>query len=233
MVSGGPQRYASDTDPSHRRRVVVTGIGAISAAGPTADDFWTALGDGRVCTSPLTRFDPPRPSAAGQIDSTWSGPAGVPDWLTDRMDRASQFALDAAIQAQTDARIEFNQQNAFVVGAVSGIAHPGDGESWAALGSGLSGASVGLNIAGPVFTVSMGGASGLASVVLATQLIRAGVIRAAIAIGAEAPLRPDVWRAYESAGLLDPGAALDAQRPFDRGRAAAWPRGPRRRPRSA
>ena len=214
MVSGGVYRGGSD-DASERRRVVITGVGAVSAAGLTATDFWSALCAGRVCTAPLTAFDPPRAAAAGQVDASWRGPSGAPAWLLARMDRASQLALDAAIQAQTDARIEFNQQNAFVVGAVSGIAHPGAGDGWSSLGSGLSGASLGLNVAGPVFTVSMGGASGLASVVLATQLIRAGVVRAAIAIGAEAPLRPDVWNAYESSGLLDRSDDLNAQRPFD------------------
>ncbi len=203
--------------------MVITGIGAVTAAGQTAADFWAALCEGRVCASTLRAFTAPRAAAAGQVDESWRGPSGAPDWLLARMDRASQLALDAAIQAQTDARIEFNQQNAFVVGAVSGIAHPGAGAGadtdadagWARLGSGLSGASLGLNIAGPVFTVSMGGASGLAAVVLAAQLIRAGTMRAALAIGAEAPLRPDIWEAYESAGLLDRSADPSAQRPFD------------------
>ncbi len=218
MVSGGPGRGVRTEDSGERRRVVVTGVGAVSAAGLTASDFWSALCEGRVCTSSLSAFEPPRPAAAGQLPESWRGPSGAPEWLLARLDRASQLALDAAIQAQTDARIEFSQQNAFVVGAVTGIAHPGAGEQWAALGSGLSGASLGLDIAGPVFTVSMGGASGLAAIVLATQMIRSGVIRAAIAIGAEAPLRADVWAAYESTGLLDPTSDLRAQRPFDANR---------------
>ncbi len=222
MVSGGVgagvNRGVTADDGGERRRVVVTGVGAVSAAGLTTADFWSALCDGRVCTSKLTAFEAPRAAAAGQVDQSWRGPSGAPAWLLARMDRASQLALDAAIQAQTDARIEFNQQNAFVVGAVTGIAHPSAGDGWAALGSGLSGASMGLNIAGPVFTVSMGGASGLAAVVLATQLIRAGVVRAAVAIGAEAPLRADVWESYESSGLLDRSDDPGAQRPFDANR---------------
>ena len=219
MVSSGAVRGTFDEHAGERRRVVITGVGAVSAAGLTAADYWSALCDGRVCTAPLTAFEAPRPAAAGQIDESWRGPSGAPAWLLGRMDRASQLALDAAIQAQTDARIEFNQQNAFAVGAVTGIGHPGDGDGWAALGSGLSGASVGLNIAGPVFTVAMGGASGLASVALATQLIRSGVIRAAIAVGAEAPLRSEVWNAYEFSGLLDRSDDPNAQRPFDANRA--------------
>jgi len=215
MVSGASHRGLFDEAPGERRRVVITGVGAISAAGGGASDFWSAISEGRVCTSALSTFDAPRAAAAGQVDEAWAGPSGAPDWLLARMNRASQLALDAAIQAQTDARIEFNQQNAFAVGAVTGIGHPAAGDGWAALGSGLSGASVGLNIAGPVFTVSMGGASGLASIVLASQLIRSGVMRAALAIGAEAPLQPEIWNAYESSGLLDPTDDHRGQRPFD------------------
>jgi 3-oxoacyl-(acyl-carrier-protein) synthase len=207
-----------DDETGERRRVVITGVGAVTAAGLTAADYWSALCEGRVCTSPLTAFDAPRAAAAGQVDNSWRGSSGAPAWLLARMDRASQLALDAAIQAQTDARIEFNQQNAFAVGAVTGIGHPAAGNGWAQLGSGLSGASLGLNIAGPVFTVSMGGASGLGAVVLASQMIRSGFVRAAIAIGAEAPLRSDVWNAYERSGLLDRSDDLKAHRPFDANR---------------
>ena len=197
-----------------RRRVVITGVGAVTAAGPTTADFWRALTEATVHTSALNAFDPPRAAAAGQINE-YNGPAGVPNWLLQRMDRASQFALDAGIQAVEDARIEFSQENAFAVGAITGTAHPGAGTGSAALGSGLAGLSVGLNIGGPVFTISAGGASGLAAVVTATQLIRSGMIRAALAIGAEAPLRADVWNQYEVAGLLDPGDDPHAQRPYD------------------
>jgi len=219
MVSGNIGRGVRTEEIGERRRVVVTGLGAVTAAGLQASDFWEALCDGRVCISPLTAFPAPRAAAAGQVSDSWAGPSGAPPWLLSRMDRASQLALDAAIQAQTDARIEFSQENAFVVGAVTGMAHPGGGDGWARLGSGLAGASLGLDVAGPVLTVSAGGASGLAAVVLAAQLIRSGVVRAALAIGAEAPFRAEVWQAYESSGLLDPTDDLRAQRPFDANRA--------------
>ncbi|MCY3567281.1 MAG: beta-ketoacyl synthase N-terminal-like domain-containing protein [Chloroflexi bacterium] len=219
MVSGNIGRGVRTEEIGERRRVVITGLGAVTAAGLRTDDFWAALCEGRVCISRLTAFSAPRAAAAGQVPDSWAGPSGAPPWLLTRMDRASQLALDAAIQAQTDARIEFNQQNAFVVGAVTGIAHPGAGDGWTRLGSGLAGASLGLDVAGPVLTVSTGGASGLAAVVLAAQLIRSGVVRAALAIGAEAPLRSEVWQAYESSGLLDPSDDLRAQRPFDADRA--------------
>ncbi|MDE2892539.1 MAG: beta-ketoacyl synthase N-terminal-like domain-containing protein [Chloroflexota bacterium] len=218
MVSAGAYRGMTEEGQGDPRRVVITGLGAVTAAGSALSDYWSAVCEGRVCVSQLSAFDAHRPAAAGQIPDGWQDVLGAPDWLLARMDRASQLALAAAIQAQTDARIVFNEQNAFAVGAVTGTAHPNAGQGFAALGSGLSGASVGLNIAGPVFTVSMGGASGLASVVLASQTIRSGISRAAIAIGAEAPLRQDVWSAYESAGLLDSSDDPMAHRPFDANR---------------
>ena len=59
------------------KRVVITGVGVVSAAGPTAPDFWTALLDGRRCITPLEGPGIPRPDVAGQgADSV--GPPGVP-----------------------------------------------------------------------------------------------------------------------------------------------------------
>ncbi len=194
------------------RRVVISGIGAVSAAGPTAPDFWQALLDARVAAAPLAGL--PRAAAGGRIGG-YEGPAAAPAALLERMDRASRLALDAAIQAVGDARIQFHRENAFAVAALTGTAHPQGGQGWAALGSGLAGATIGLNIAGPAYTVSAGGASGLAAVVQAAAMIRSGVVRAALAVGAEAALEPPVWEAWERLGLLDPGAEPDAQRPFD------------------
>lgn len=202
----------SQRDDQGPRRVVISGIGAVSAAGPTTPDLWQALLDGCIASTPL--HGAPRPAAGGRIVD-YQGPAGVPMGLLERMDRASQLGLDAAIQAVADARIQFHRENAFAVAAVSGTAHPQGGEGWAALGSGLAGATVGLNIAGPAFTVSAGGASGLAAIAQAAGMIRAGVVRASVALGAEAALEPSVWEVWERLGLLDPGADGGAQRPFD------------------
>ncbi len=195
------------------RRVVVTGLGAITAAGPTAPDFWQALLDARVAVASLDGMS--RPAAAGIIHAH-DGPPGVPQHLLERLNRPSRLALDAAIQAVADARIAFHQENAFAVAAITGTAHPqAGGEGWSALAAGLAGTTIGLNIAGPTFTVSAGGASGLVAVAQAAAMIRSGVVRAALAVGAEAPLSADVWEAWNRTGLLDPGAETDAQRPFD------------------
>lgn len=195
-------------------RVVVTGIGAISAAGPSAPDLWSALLDGRPCATPLERFDPGRPAVAAQVQA-YPGPAGVPPQFARRLSRSAQFALDATIQAIADARITFNAQNAFQVAAVFGTAYA-TGEAGAPLfSSGLAGATTGLNIAGPAHTVGADGASGLIALMQAADSIRHGVVSVALAGGAEAPLTPAVWQAYATAGLLSSQATGGAQRPFD------------------
>ncbi len=196
-------------EASHDRRVVVTGLGAITAAGPSAPDLWAALLDGRTAVTEHPR------GAAGQIGE-YAGPAGVPERFTKLLGRSEQFALDAAVQAVADARITFNAENAYQVGALLGTAHgPGQAAGRGRLGSGLSGVTIGLNIAGPAFTIAADGASGVVAILQAADLIRSGAISAAIAGGAEAPLYDEVLDAYDEAGLLANGAEPSGQRPFD------------------
>jgi 3-oxoacyl-[acyl-carrier-protein] synthase II len=40
-----------------RRRVVITGLGAVTPVGNTAEEFWTALTQGKSGVGPITRFD--------------------------------------------------------------------------------------------------------------------------------------------------------------------------------
>lgn len=203
--------------PDDPKRVVITGVGAVSAAGPTAPDFWSALLDGRCCITPLEGPGIPRPAVAGQI-ADYGGPAGVPETFASCLSRSAQLALDAAIQAIADSRITFNAENAFDVAAVIGTAH-GSGVGAAAgrsfFSSGLSGSATGLNIAGPVFTINADGASGLAAILHGAQLIRSGTASVAVVGGADAPLAADVWSAYESAGWLSSQLNPEAHRPFD------------------
>ena len=39
------------------RRVVVTGLGALTPIGNTVDDFWNALLEGKSGAGPITNFD--------------------------------------------------------------------------------------------------------------------------------------------------------------------------------
>ena len=40
-----------------KRRVVVTGLGAVTPIGNTVDEFWTGVRTGKTGIGPITRFD--------------------------------------------------------------------------------------------------------------------------------------------------------------------------------
>ena len=90
-----------------RRRVVVTGIGAVSSLGNTIEDTWTALIDGRSGAGPITQFDSteyPVHFACEVRD------LDVTDYIdykaSRRMDRFTHLALAAARQAEANAGLE-------------------------------------------------------------------------------------------------------------------------------
>jgi 3-oxoacyl-(acyl-carrier-protein) synthase len=198
------------------RRVVITGVGALSAAGLTAPDLWTALLEGRSAVAPAGPDLGDRQGAVARI-ANYAGPPGVPPDFSAQLDRPAQFSLDAAIQAVGDACISFSADNAYEVASLIGTAHGSDGSATGrqVFSAGLAGASVGLNIAGPSFVIDAGGASGLVAIHQAAEMVRSGSVRAALAGGAEAPLRPDLLAAYDALGLLSSQSGPHAQRPFD------------------
>ncbi len=197
-------------------RVVVTGLGAVSAAGVGVPPLWDALLAGRCCLRPFTAPTSGRPAVAGQIPD-YAGPTSVPADFRARLNRPARFALEAAIQAVADARIGFHQENAHLVAGLFGSAYAAaSGEAGLPfLTTGLAASATGLNMAGPVYSIAADGASGLIAIGQAYEMIRAERVGVAVAGGAEAPLLPAVWAAYEAAGLLSPGATPDALRPYD------------------
>ena len=40
-----------------KRRVVVTGLGAVTPIGNTVDEFWAGIKEGKVGIGPITKFD--------------------------------------------------------------------------------------------------------------------------------------------------------------------------------
>lgn len=101
------------------RRVVVTGVGAVTAVGHTAEDTWQAMLDGRSGIGPITLFDPePYPIRIQ---------AEVKDFeLGDRVDAKQQrymnrgvtFGMAAALDALADSKLEINEDNADMVGVI-------------------------------------------------------------------------------------------------------------------
>jgi 3-oxoacyl-[acyl-carrier-protein] synthase II len=89
------------------RRVVVTGLGALTPIGNTADEFWSALLQGRSGVGPITRFDatdyPTR--IAGEIKN-FDPLTFVDKKEARRLDPFLQYAIASAVMAVQDAALD-------------------------------------------------------------------------------------------------------------------------------
>ncbi|HEX8133587.1 MAG TPA: beta-ketoacyl-ACP synthase II [Actinomycetes bacterium] len=89
------------------RRVVVTGLGAVTPVGVGAKAYWDAIIAGRSGVGPLTLVDPePVPSKVAAECRDFDPAASLGPKAAKRLDRSVQFALTSAREAWEDARIE-------------------------------------------------------------------------------------------------------------------------------
>ena len=89
------------------RRVVVTGLGAVTPVGVGAKAYWDAITAGRSGVGPLTLVDPEQvPSKVAAECLDFDPTASLEPKEAKRLDRSTQFALTAAREAWEDARIE-------------------------------------------------------------------------------------------------------------------------------
>jgi 3-oxoacyl-[acyl-carrier-protein] synthase II len=224
-----------------RRRVVITGLGAITPIGHGADGLWSGVRRGRPATRAITRFDASafRSRVAAEIDG-FDPLDHIDARVARRLDRFSQLAVAAGGQALADARLcveDDGDDMAIVIGsALGGVAY-GEENHQRYLAGGLRatdpllaltvfGAAGATNVAiafglrGPVLGNNNSCSSGLMAIGEAARLIRAGVVETALAGGAEAPLAPLTFGAFARIKAMstrndEPAGAC---RPFDRAR---------------
>jgi len=104
-----------------RKRVVITGVGAITPIGNTPAQYWEGLVSGRNGIGEITLFDASRHACriAGEVKNF--DPHDYMDRKeAKRMDRFAQFGVAASIQAQADAQFVINDLNAEQVGVIIG-----------------------------------------------------------------------------------------------------------------
>lgn len=104
-----------------RRRVVITGVGAITSLGQEKNQIWTALCEGKSGIKPITSFD------TSAFNVHFGGEVSDFDpvqWFdvkeARRLDRFSQFAIVASIQAVKDAGLDFDAFDKTKVGVIIG-----------------------------------------------------------------------------------------------------------------
>jgi 3-oxoacyl-[acyl-carrier-protein] synthase II len=89
------------------RRVVVTGLGAVTPVGVGVKAYWDAISAGRSGVGPLTRVDPDLvPSKVAAECSDFDPAASLGAKEARRFDRSTQFAMTAAREAWQDSGIE-------------------------------------------------------------------------------------------------------------------------------
>jgi 3-oxoacyl-[acyl-carrier-protein] synthase II len=105
----------------NKRRVVITGLGAITSVGIGAADFWQALIDGKSGIGKITRFD--ASDFTTQIASEVKGfdPTQYIDKKeAKRMDRVSHFAIAATKLALDDSGLDLQKEDLTRVGTYIG-----------------------------------------------------------------------------------------------------------------
>ena len=107
-----------------KRRVVITGVGAVTPLGLTAVQSWQAVRDGQCGIAPITQFDPAENKVKLAAEVKGFVPEdhlGKPD--AKRMGRFTQFAVVAARQAMADAGFTADETEAGRCGVIvsSGI----------------------------------------------------------------------------------------------------------------
>ena len=222
------------------RRVVITGLGPITCCGTGRDAFWRAVRAGVSGIGLVTHFDasPFHARCAGEVRD-WNPASVFPPHRLKRLDRCSQFAVASALLALEDARLPWSREQPQArVGVSFGSALGGIAQAEEehvrflkkgmravnpALALEIFGGATHANIAiecgfrGPGTTNANSCASGVIAVGEALRYLRDGRADVMIAGGAEAPLSPLTFGAFDTIKTLSrwQGEPRLAYRPFD------------------
>ncbi len=104
-----------------KRRVVVTGMGAITPIGNNVEDFWAGIKEGRVGIGPITKFDTTdyKVKIAAQVKDF--EPREHMDFkAAKRMEPFSQYAVAAAKEALAQSGIRMEEEDPYRVGVIIG-----------------------------------------------------------------------------------------------------------------
>lgn len=225
-----------------KRRVVITGIGAVTPIGSSVEGLWDGLRREQSAVSAITRFDP---SMFKSHNAAEVNDFDANDFLerkkAKRLDRYGHFSVASAHMAIEDSGIDLATEDRDQIGSTMGSALGGlefaEGQLHAFLTEGVravdpmlalcvfGGASscniaIELGVSGPNSTNAMSCASGTIAIGEAFRLIRDGYADVMVSGGAEAPLAPLCFGAFSIIRAMstrndDPGSA---SRPFDKDR---------------
>ncbi len=103
------------------RRVVVTGLGAVTPIGNNVDDFWTSVKAGKIGFDHITKFDTTDYKCHIAAELKAFNPQDFMDRkAAKRMEPFSQYAVAAAKQAIDDSGLDIEKEDPYMVGCAIG-----------------------------------------------------------------------------------------------------------------
>ena len=104
-----------------KKRVVVTGMGAITPIGLSVEEFWQSVKEGRHGFAPITRFDTSEYKChiAAEVKG-FEGKNFMDFKAAKRMELFSQYAVAAAKEAFADSGIHMEEEDPYRVGCAIG-----------------------------------------------------------------------------------------------------------------
>ena len=225
-----------------RKRVVVTGLGCVSPVGNNVADTWRALIEGKSGAAPITQFDAShhKTKFAAEVKG-FDGPALFGAREARKMDRFTQFATAATLEALAQSGLKIDEANRDRVGVLIGSGIGGiitllqevetlrergpDRISPFLIPMMISDSAAGMiairvGARGPNFSLASACATGTNAVGEAAEIIRRGAADAMIAGAAEAAIVSVAIAGLNVMGALS--ARNDepekASRPFDKER---------------
>jgi 3-oxoacyl-(acyl-carrier-protein) synthase len=213
------------------KRVVITGIGAVTAAGLGAAALWDGLEKGQPLLTEIDRFGlPSGPMKAGQVPG-FRAREWMPAALIRQTDLSTQFAIAAVRMSLEDAGIAIEHVDPLQIGIMAGHAiggmtfaepqmysqkffGPGGVSTYQAIAwfyaAPLGQLSMALKVKGYSKSFVADRASSVHAIGHGFRTIQEGRLDICLAGGTEAPLVPYVYQAMEASGRL----ARDQYLPF-------------------
>ncbi|MCI8320272.1 MAG: beta-ketoacyl-ACP synthase II [Dorea sp.] len=104
-----------------KRRVVVTGLGAVTPIGNTVEEFWSGIKEGKVGIGEITKFDTADYKVKLAAEVKGFNPKERMDAkAAKRMEAFSQYAVAAAKEAYEDSGLDMEKEDAFRAGVIVG-----------------------------------------------------------------------------------------------------------------
>lgn len=226
-----------------QKRVVVTGLGAVTPLGNSAEETWKAVREGRSGAGPITRFDTEDYATKIACELKGFDPKNWMDGKEARkMDIFAQYAVAGSVEAMKDAGLTEGNFNPERTGVILGVGIGGFTTTQDSIRTlfekgparippmsipklianiGPGNVAIVLGLHGPCLTVTTACSSGTDAIGTALLMLRSGMADVILTGGAEAAIIPFGIASFNVIQALSTrynDRPEEASRPFDKER---------------